>query len=236
MISLTDFLNSNSDTVLIKTTFKVDINSVITFFENEVKKYPKEYQLPKDFHGGWSVQSNTGEITDGWQIGGAAAPVNGVKVSNKFEHFIKDTFPNAHTNNFLTPTELYKGPIKEIIEDLELLKFKARRTRFADLEPGGVDNWHVDNGFTETWRGHIAVSTNPQSFFQWRFGEEIIEYNLPVDGHLYLARIDKHHRVSNKGNTIRTHIITDDHWPINLFNVGIEPVLSFNQSYKSFRR
>jgi hypothetical protein len=225
-IPLKNFLYSNSDAVLIKTSFKVNIESIILFFEKEVKKYPKEYQLPKDFHGGWSVQSNTGEISDGWQIGGAAAPINGVKISNKFENIVKKTFPNAHDNTFLQPTELYRGPMKNLIEDLESLKFKARRTRFADLEPGGVDNWHIDNGFTETWRGHIVLSTNPKSLFQWKLGEKIVEYNVPVDGHLYLARIDKHHRVSNQGNSIRTHIITDNHWPMNLFDVDVEAVLT----------
>jgi len=225
IIPIKNFLESNSTAVLIKTNFKVDIASIIDFFEKEVKKYPKEYQFPKNFHGGWSIQSNTGDISDGWQIGGATSSDKGFRLSKKFENFIKDTFPNAHTTKFLTPTPLYQGPMKKLIEDLESLNFKARRTRIADLEPGGVDNWHIDNGFKETWRAHIAVITNDQSFFQWKVNNQILEYNIPIDGHLYLARIDKNHRVSNQGSTIRTHIIFDNDNPLHIFNANVSPVL-----------
>lgn len=229
-VPLKNFLDSSSKAVLIKTNFKVDIISIIDFFEKEVKKYPKEYQFPKNFHGGWSIQSNTGDISDGWQIGGAASSDKGFQLSKKFENFIKGTFPNAHTNKFLIPTPLYQGIMKRLIEDLESLNFKARRTRIADLEPGGVDNWHIDNGFKETWRAHIAVITNDQSFFQWKVNNELLQFNIPVDGYMYLARIDKLHRVSNQGNTIRTHIIFDNDYPLRVFDATVEPVLMPNQA------
>lgn len=237
-IPIKDFLDSDSNAVLIKTNFKIDIESIVDFFETEVKKFPKIIQFPDTFRGGWSIQSNTGDIYDGWQIAGPAGVVvkhQDFKLSKKFENSIKNTFPDTHTDKFLTPTNLYQGPVKKFIEDLELLNFKARRTRFVDLDPKSTTKWHIDNGFKETWRGHIAVVTNDKSLFQWKADNDIIGdnnifgFNIPADGHLYLARIDKLHRVINQGDDIRTHIILDNDRPLKLFNATVEPVLEINQ-------
>jgi hypothetical protein len=62
MIPINEFIESNKSCVLVKTDFKVDLESLTQFFDSTVLKIKKTYQGTKR-HGGWSVQSNTGKRT-----------------------------------------------------------------------------------------------------------------------------------------------------------------------------
>lgn len=224
MIPIKEFIESNNHCVLVKTDFKVDLESLTQFFESEVLKIKKTYQGAKR-HGGWSVQSNTGEISDGWQAGGTPG-ISKEKMQKLFKQGVK----------FQTPTILYQGAMENLINDLVEKHFDAKRTRFADLEPKAGCDWHMDGGYEIKkygfWRGHIALKTNPDCLFMFRSrdGQDVLSYNIPADGHLYLANINYSHRIENTSDESRIHILTDSALPISSFKASVEPILSFDNA------
>lgn len=224
MIPIKEFIESNTPCVLVKTDFKVDLESLTEFFNSEVLKIEKTYQGPKR-HGGWSVQSNTGEVSDGWQAGGTPGMTK-EKIASMFKEGTK----------FKTRTELYQGAIERLINDLAKKHFDAKRTRFADLEPKAGCRWHIDGGYEIKkygfWRGHIALKTNPECLFMFRSRDEqdVLSYNIPADGYLYLANINYSHRIENTSNESRIHILTDSALPMSSFQANVEPILSFDNA------
>jgi hypothetical protein len=221
MIPIKEFIESKSSCVLVRTDFKVDLDSIVNFFDTQVTTEPITYQGTKR-HGGWSVQSNTGDISDGWQAGGTPGLTK--------EQLAK-MFPNGL--RFKTPTKLYQGPMEQLVNDLAAKKFDARRTRFADLESNANCVWHVDGQYDVLkygfWRGHIAVKTNSKCLFMFKSNdgeEKVVSYTIPADGYLYLANINVMHRVINNSDESRVHILTDTALPIVDFQANVEPILS----------
>jgi hypothetical protein len=225
MIPIKEFINAQTNCVLVRTSFKVDLTALREFFENEVKPLKKQYQGKKTTHGGWSVQSNDGTIEDGWQVGGALHKVVDGKLVVDPEAKAK-MFPLGQ--RFQTPTPLHKGAAETLVSELRTVNFDPKRTRFSELEVDGSCGWHVDGGVRETWRGHIALYTNPGAEFHWRSRDksEVMSYCIPADGYLYLARLDQYHRVTNTGSEDRLHILTDSALPIDLANIEVEPLVS----------
>lgn len=219
MIPIKKFIEENSTCVLVRTDFKVDLDAIIDFFESNVTNLQKTYQGAKR-HGGWSVQSNTGDVSDGWQAGGTPG-LSREQMEKLFSTGMK----------FKTPTALYQGPMEKLINELTAKKFNATRTRFADLEPNANCRWHVDGEHIDygIWRGHIAIKTNSKSLFMFksRNGEKEVSYSIPADGYLYLANIRESHRIINTGEESRVHILTDSSLPIVHFQSNVEPILSF---------
>ena len=221
MIPIKEFIESESPCVLVKTDFKVDLEALTDFFDSTVLKIKKTYQGTKR-HGGWSVQSNTGKISDGWQAGGTPGLT---------PEQIKEMFKAG--DKFQTPTALYKGAMEQLIQDLVAKQFNAKRTRFADLEPKAGCGWHIDGGYDIKkygfWRGHIAIKTNPKCLFMFKSRDEktVVSYNIPADGYLYLANINYSHRIENTSEESRIHILTDSALPIASFQANVEPILSF---------
>lgn len=224
MIKFTDFLKQDSDAVLIRTSYRTDLPRLQEFFRQQVKPLKKQYQGNKTWHGGWSIQSNTGEINDGWQPGGALITKNteGELLLDKAKH--AEMF-SAGTD-FRTPTPLYQGIAEEMIMGLDSTGFTAKRTRFSELEVGGVDSWHRDNTHKPTWRGHIVVDTNPDCYFWWisSDGKQMVKRHIPADGYLYMVRVDVQHRISNHGSTDRIHVLTDSATPLSNCILWVDPL------------
>ena len=222
MIPLKEFIESSPSCLLVRTDFKVDIAPIVDFFDSEILLNKKTYQSKQ--YGGWSIQSNSGEISDGWQAGGTAL-TNGLTKEQLRQMFV-------YGNKFQNPTKLYQGPVEKLINDLTSKNFNPKRTRFAELEPHTEGPWHQDGSADikrfGLWRSHIAVKTNPDALFQFRSQDEktIVSYHIPADGYLYLVNINQMHRIENKSDQSRIHIITDSAQPIKEFLVNVEPILS----------
>ena len=222
-----DFLAANTDAVLIKTSYRVDLPRLQKFFINEVKPLTKIYQGGKTWHGGWSVQSNDGSVTDGWQPGGSLIKKDENGIPRVDLAARQEMFPMGQ--EFRTPTALYKDIAAELVMELESANFTAKRTRFAELEPGGIDRWHRDSTNRPTWRGHIAVETNPDCYFEWKSNDHTrtIKRHIPADGHLYMVRVDLLHRITNAGTTDRVHILTDSKTRLDQCLLWVEPQTLF---------
>jgi hypothetical protein len=224
-MKLVDFINYRKDKkdIVLKTDFKVpDLKALQDFFKNEVKPLTKTLQGKKQFHGGWSIQSDTGDFIDGWQPGSAVLrkDINGKVIVDLEKR--KQMFPNGFA--FDIPTEICKGPTKDLIVQLYDQGFAAKRTRFSELNPGHADTWHFDNG-NEFWRGHIAIETDYDNLFRFRENGKVIGCHIPADGYLYLVNISLEHSIINAGKNYRTHIITDSSQDIRDFKVNVESYL-----------
>lgn len=222
------FFRNNQYIVVVKTNFTVDLDELRNFFESHVKPLTKTYQGIKDNHGGWSIQSNTGEVEDGWQTGSYVFDQTESGLVMNKEKF-KQMFP--YGNKFVTQTKLCQGMIKKLIEDhLPAYNFLPKRTRFAELEPNSQDIWHIDTPDAPrggAWRGHIVLHTNNDAVFCWKTEDgNIVSFHIPADGHLYLVRVDIEHTVMNNGFTDRVHLLTDSRNKIESTELKIQPMLS----------
>jgi hypothetical protein len=224
MIRFKDFLEQNTDAVLIRTSYRTDLDRMRRFLEEEVRPLTKVYQGGKTWHGGWSIQSNDGTVMDGWQPGGSLVKRGEDGIVRVDQEARKVMFP--HGQEFRTPTPLCKDIAAELILELESTGFTAKRTRFAELEPEGVDRWHRDSTNRPTWRGHIVIETNPDTHFWWRNDDHSkdIKYHIPADGYLYMVRVDMLHRITNFGKNDRVHILTDSKTRLDQCQLWVEPL------------
>jgi len=227
MIPLSKYFDAPvKNCAVLKTDFKIDIDALQDYFLNKVKTYNKTLQGNKKYHGGWSVQSDTGTIGAGWQAGSKIYKLdeNGNRIRDL--ELEKKMFPNGQA--FTTPTPLYKGPAKLIVDSLIDAGYQSKRTRFSEIDAGGEDTWHIDgNNNTPWWRGHFAILTNPNALFRFKdAGGNITSCQIPADGHFYLVNVNLKHSIINSGAEPRTHLLVDSSKPITQFNVSVEPYLT----------
>lgn len=225
------FFRNNRHIVAVKTDFTIDLNELRHFFKSHVSSLTKTYQGIKDNHGGWSIQSNTGEVADGWQTGSYVFDQTETGLVMNKERF-KEMFP--YGNKFVTPTKLCQGIMENLIKDqLPAYNFIPKRTRFAELEANSQDIWHIDTPDAPpggAWRGHIVLYTNDDSVFCWKTEDgNIVSFHIPADGHLYLVRVDIEHTVMNYGLTNRVHLLTDSSNKIENTELKIQPMLSLKE-------
>lgn len=178
---------------------EVDLGRLKQYYEECVKQYPATaYKDNTTDYDGWAITSRTGEIDDN------------VRLSIKK----KDPLYGTPAHDSKVPTPLYAGPAKEVLERLEARGISCFRARFLRLKSASYRmNFHYDTlGSQATWRLHIPIYTNPESYFQWQLeSDEIIQQHLPADGGIYLVRVDVPHRAVN--NTLspprsgRVHLI-----------------------------
>lgn len=227
MIPLSEYFNAPvKNCVVLKTDFKIDIDSLQEYFLKKVKLYNKTLQGNKKYHGGWSVQSDTGTIGAGWQPGSKAYKLDDTGNRIRDLELEKKMFPFGQA--FITPTPLYKGPAKLIVDSLIDAGYQSKRTRFSEIDPGGEDPWHVDGGNnTAWWRGHFAIVTNPNASFRFKDASgNIKSCQIPADGYFYLANVNVKHSIINRGVEPRTHLLVDSSKHITKFNVLVEPYLT----------
>jgi hypothetical protein len=226
MIPLCEYFNAPvANCVVLKTDFKIDINALQNYFLKKVKTYNKTLQGGKKHHGGWSVQSDTGKISGGWQPGSAVYKLDAAGNRIRDLELEKRMFPNGH--KFNTPTPLYEGPAKLIVDSLINAGYQSKRTRFSEIDARGEDNWHIDgSNNTPWWRGHFAIVTNPNALFRFKDADgNITSCQIPADGHFYLINVNLKHSIINNGAGPRTHLLVDSSNHITKFNVSVEPYL-----------
>jgi hypothetical protein len=181
--------------------FSVNWEAITEYINTELIKYPKAGS--GDFKG-WSVQSNTGQYTDGW-VNGSSYMLIGTNGEIKFNEKAA-TAAGYYPSKFHTEfTNIANDDLKSCINQLDDLGLVPCRARLTQLPPGGESNWHTDGGPTDKIiRMHFVFDTNPDCFFIHKFGKFHMEKN-----NVYLININYHHMIVNLGNTPRTHMIVD---------------------------
>lgn len=151
--------------------------------------------------GGWSLMSETGEYTDGWENGSKAFAT--LDDGSVIVQPITNGFEFNRTNQVYT--ELCTPELMFLCEQAKRLGYRPSRARITHLEPGASSEWHVDDVPSSKFkRLHFIIKTNPNAVFKYRSGE----IHLPARS-VFLIDVCKEHQIENRGSEPRIHIILD---------------------------
>jgi hypothetical protein len=134
-------------------------------------------------------------------------------------HPIRLIYPDPMQKTFVDTAALLAS--RYFREVLSSFQSTLRATRLMRLAPGSVINEHSDPGlrFEEgVARIHIPVLTNPDVEFYLN-GSRV----LMTAGSCWYLRLSDPHRVANRGQTDRVHLVIDlevNEWLVNLFRSG----------------
>jgi hypothetical protein len=156
-------------------------------------------------YGGWSVLSHDGAVTSGWNESAVVLDANNeMDIPQTIKKFESLNLPSSfeHTK----PTPLFTQSIKKVVEALTEQGYQIARLRLSFLKPHSSIYWHTDSSPSHyAVRLHIPLVTNEKCFFEY----ENEKLHLKADGSAYMIRVNKKHRYSNSGDSIRYHLIMD---------------------------
>jgi hypothetical protein len=173
-------------------SFKVD--ALQSYYRQFVEPSPATHYHDNDAaYEGWAITSRDGTTADG--------------VQRIDRQVVKQT---GDKRRGTVPTPLCRGYIVKVIEELMSLGLKPHRIRIMRLAHEGVAmKWHRDAD-SESWRLHIPIFTNENSFFEWRLPDDSERrLHLPADGSGWLVRVDELHRAinSHRAGGFRVHLL-----------------------------
>jgi len=185
--------------------FQADIGRLVRHYEDVVCKVPATtYHDNNASYEGWAITSRDGTTSDGVRRiernvpAAAPAPASAPAA------------PPAPSGQGNIPTVLHSGAVAEVLDKLTGLGLRHFRSRMMRLSNEGFDmKWHRDAD-KESWRLHVPVLTNPNSFFEWKLDDGTIHrIHMPADGTGWLLRVDKLHRAINNGppGAVRVHML-----------------------------
>ncbi len=181
----------------------------LTFDINRLREHVEKYVIPlepirqSNSFGGWSVLSSDGTYKDGWHMGHVL-----IEKESRTEDINKGLAemgarPSAE---YVYPTEICHGYLLEVIEEIKKLGFRPRRARIIRLSSGLASSWHRDSPEHSRFvRLHVPIITNADCFFEIEGDKE----HLPATGQAYLLRVNRLHRVVNRGPEDRYHLVMD---------------------------
>jgi hypothetical protein len=153
--------------------------------------------------GGWSVLSSTGSYKDGWLMGHQVIEAEMSKEA--LTEKLKSAGHPAIENSKI-PTEICHGYLKEVADFLLSSGLNPRRMRVIRLTKGLSSSWHRDSPDNRYFvRLHVPIITNDGCRFETEEGSA----HLAADGSSYFLRVNRMHRVSNRGDADRFHLVMD---------------------------
>lgn len=189
---------------------RFDVAKLCAAYETHVKPLEKIIH-GNPTYGGWSLTSQTGDISESFWRGG-----------KQFDKETNDFTKRANNDpkfgiNMIVPTPIHQYFVEDYFDVMADMGFRdIHRVRITEIDgAGGGVRWHVDRPEAENghWRFHLVLQTEKGATFQWRWRPELPRQktNLPADGHLYLVRTDVCHRVrcSTGVTKPRAHIMAD---------------------------
>ncbi len=170
--------------------FHVDIKQLQQQFANQISREPSTpYRDNNIEYVGWAVTSRDGSLTDGIK-----------RISKKEKNNKRGT----------EETNICNGYLNEVMQSLKSKDIQPYRARIMQLKSNGEEMPFHTDAKEETWRLHIPINTNSESYFEWRREDGSIEsVHLPADGSAWLVRVDLEHRATNLDpkNTNRVHLL-----------------------------
>lgn len=175
--------------------FKIDWTALHGAYV-DIKHLPRT--CPEGQWGGWSIQSSTGEHSDGWTSGqhqfegagdGEIKRVATIEGAGKRLH-----------KNF---TDAALQPFKDCIKQVARLGLNPLRARVIELRPGEQSDWHVDSDKLE-YRLHFVIQSNPKAVMLTEQGEFHLAQN-----NVFIFNINEYHQVKNLGYEPRVHLMVD---------------------------
>jgi hypothetical protein len=183
-----------------KWDLNLDVHKLQEHLRNHV--LDKEISRQSTAFGGWSVLSGNGDFKDGWQQGhllykeGTSEDERKAvlgQISKKF-------------SEYTLKTEICTGYLASVIEKVRSFQLAPSRARIICLTAGQSSSWHRDEASNVyAVRLHIPIETNEFCFFETRDERE----HIPADGSAYFVSVNREHRVVNRGQTDRFHLVMD---------------------------
>lgn len=184
----------NSNVIFAKLKdFSVDVERLRESFKSLSNEYkPMTYRDNQVNYLGWAVTSRDGSIYDGIR-----------RINLKSNNSLNRKKGREYT-------EICKGYLRQVMEELSNRGLDPFRARLMQLESEGDEMpFHTDSK-RESWRLHIPIITNDDSFFEWEREDGTIEsVNLPANGSAWLVRVDIRHRAVNRAENknSRVHLL-----------------------------
>ena len=179
------------------------IDKIFHSLQEKIKLHPPVEAHPG--YGGWSLLSADGKYDSGWNEKSVVFNPQGEMDELATIAKLKALhLPNSFSQTM--KTVIYTSPVDDALEILKNDGFEVARVRLSFLKPGAHLYWHTDVHPSQYGvRFHIPLQTNQQSFFEF----ENEKLHLQADGAGYFIRINRKHRYSNQGSTIRYHLTMD---------------------------
>src|SRR5262245_44258187 len=128
-----------SEPLYARAELPIDLEALRAFCATELPHRPQAYQGSGRYFGGWSITSGSGDYRDGWQQGQQA--MRGTQGSGRAEidwQKYRKLFP-VPPREMRTPTELFHGPVKALLENIEErcrpTGVTPSRARLSKLDP-----------------------------------------------------------------------------------------------------
>jgi hypothetical protein len=180
---------------------QIDVAALREFVELHVLTRPSYFQQKPTWRA-WAVTSGNGEVSNiGNFVSKVLDPVSGREV-HQF-----NTQGNVPFTEYTKPTELCRGIVAELLEQLEAHGFNGLfRVRFAEAVPADYSQhpFHVD-ATHPLKRIHIPIITHPRAYWRHPGGE----WHAPADGSVYLLNAHIPHGTVNEGPGRRIHLMAD---------------------------
>ncbi len=173
--------------------FRLDVQSLASYFGEVVEpSVATKYHDNDAAYEGWSLTSRDGSIADGVQ-----------RIDRKAVKQAGDRRMG------IVPTPLFQGYVVGVIDQIVALGLKPHRVRIMRLAKEGFEmKWHRDAD-VESWRLHVPIITNEQSFFEWKLGDGSERRVHLAAGSAWLVRVDELHRAVNlnPAGGFRVHLL-----------------------------
>jgi hypothetical protein len=174
--------------------FRVEPTQLLRYYDEVVALAPSTRYFDNEAaYDGWSITSRDGSTADG---------VKRIDPKPK---------PGVSNRRGTVPTSLCQGYMLEVLARIATAGLSAYRVRVMRLASEGFSMKTHRDSDVESWRLHIPIITNPDSFFEWTpDGAPPRRVHLPADGSAWLARVDVPHRAVNlsESSTVRVHLLT----------------------------
>lgn len=173
--------------------FNFEIERLQSQYEHIAAYWPStEYKDGDARYVGWAVTSRDGSVSDG---------VKRIPLKQPSDQ----RRPRGNHG-----TEIFAGPLKEIVTQLLSCGLSPSRIRLMTLAAGSdMMRFHTDSD-GEAWRLHVPIFTTFASYFQWQDKNgNVVQKHFPADGRAWLVRVDIPHRAVNlaPGPNSRTHLL-----------------------------
>lgn len=166
--------------------FRCDIGSLRDFYRSEIRSEPSQPYFDNGVsYVGWAITSRDGSIHDAIQH--IPRKNSGAGTGR------------ASSLGATLPTKLYRGPMKDVMDQLNATGLEPFRARVMTLDDQGFDMTFHRDANKESWRLHVPIITNPGSFFEWQIDGQVVRAHLPADGRAWFVRVDQIHRAVNEG-------------------------------------
>ena len=211
-MTLARFSASRSPTKWCKIVFEVhviyekwDTRFDIQKLRDHLEKHilPLESVQQSMAFGGWSVLSSNGSYKDGWLMGHTVITA---EMSKEAVYESLKSVGFSRIENYKHPTEICFDYLKEVADFLLSSGLNPRRMRMIRLTKGMNSSWHRDGPDNRYFvRLHVPIITNDGCIFETEEGSA----HLPADGSSYFLKVNRMHRVSNRGDADRFHLVMD---------------------------